>query len=60
VRERSLAAARAQFDNTTFDEAWAAGRALSLDEMVAEALAVLARSAGSLLAFASRLERTIV
>jgi DNA invertase Pin-like site-specific DNA recombinase len=54
-----VAAAHAQFDNTTFDDAWAAGRALSLDEMAAEVLAVLARSPGSLLACASRLERTI-
>jgi DNA-binding NarL/FixJ family response regulator len=38
--ERDVAAVRAQLDEATFASAWAAGRALSLDQAVAEALRV--------------------
>ena len=36
--DRIVAAARAQLDEAAFDVAWAAGRALTLDEAIAEAL----------------------
>ncbi|HEY7341295.1 MAG TPA: helix-turn-helix domain-containing protein [Ktedonobacterales bacterium] len=36
--ERDVAAARAQLDESAFDASWAAGRALSVDQAVAEAL----------------------
>jgi len=36
--ERYVAAARAQLDEATFAAAWAEGRALSLDQIVAEVL----------------------
>ncbi len=36
---RDLAAAREQLDTKTFDAAWAQGRAMTLEEAVAEALA---------------------
>ena len=37
--ERELAAARAQLDAESWDRAWAEGRAMSLEEAVADALA---------------------
>jgi predicted ATPase/DNA-binding CsgD family transcriptional regulator/transcriptional regulator with XRE-family HTH domain len=37
--ERTVAMARAQLEATTFEEAWAAGRAMTLEQAVAEALA---------------------
>jgi len=40
--ERYMAAVRAQLDEATFTAAWAAGRALSLDQIVAEVLNVAA------------------
>jgi hypothetical protein len=40
--ERYVAAARAQLDEAAFATAWAAGRAMSLDQVVAEALNVAA------------------
>ena len=36
--ERDLAAVRAQLDQVTWEAAWAAGRALSLEQAIAEAL----------------------
>jgi tetratricopeptide (TPR) repeat protein len=36
--ERALALARAQLDNAAFDAAWAVGRAMTLEEAIAEAL----------------------
>jgi predicted ATPase/transcriptional regulator with XRE-family HTH domain len=39
--ERALATARAQLDEEAFAAAWAAGRALSLDQAIAEALALI-------------------
>ena len=36
--DRDVAAIRAQLDETTFAAAWAAGRALSLEQAIAEAL----------------------
>ena len=38
--DRHLAQARADLDETAFDAAWVEGRALSLDQMVAEALSL--------------------
>jgi hypothetical protein len=40
--ERSLVAARAQLDETTFAAAWAEGQAMTVDEAIAEALNVAA------------------
>jgi hypothetical protein len=37
-RDHIIATARAQLDESTFDTAWAAGQALSLDEAIGEAL----------------------
>ena len=37
--ERALATARAQLDEATFDAAWAAGQALTLEEAIAYAMA---------------------
>src|SRR5262245_65430993 len=37
--ERDVAAARAQLDEAAFAEEWAAGRALTLEQAIAEALA---------------------
>jgi non-specific serine/threonine protein kinase len=45
--EEAAAAARAALDGPTFAAAWAAGRALSLDEVVVEALAVAGNVAGA-------------
>ena len=39
LNERDLAGAREQLDAGTFDAAWAEGRAMTLEEVVAEALA---------------------
>jgi hypothetical protein len=39
--ERQLAAVRAQLDEPAFAAAWAAGRALSLEQAIAEALTVV-------------------
>jgi hypothetical protein len=36
--DQAVAMARSQLDEATFDAAWAAGRALSLDEAIDEAL----------------------
>jgi hypothetical protein len=36
--QRGVAAARAQLDGVTFAAAWAAGRALTLEQAIAEAL----------------------
>jgi hypothetical protein len=36
--ERALATARAQLDEATFEAAWAAGRSLSLAQVIADAL----------------------
>jgi tetratricopeptide (TPR) repeat protein len=38
--QRRVAAARAQFDEATFAAAWAAGRAMTLDQAITEALAI--------------------
>jgi hypothetical protein len=35
---QDVAAARAQLDETAFDAAWAEGRAMTLDQAIAEAL----------------------
>jgi hypothetical protein len=37
--DRDVAAVHAQLDDATFDAAWAAGQALSLEQAIAEALA---------------------
>jgi hypothetical protein len=37
--ERNVALARAQLDEATFSAAWAAGRAMPLEQAIAEALA---------------------
>jgi hypothetical protein len=39
--ERNIAAARAKLDEAAFAAAWAAGRALSLDQAIAEALGLI-------------------
>ncbi len=46
--ERDVAAARAQLDESAFDASWAAGRALSVDQAVAEALGGVPMTAGPL------------
>src|SRR5262245_25572467 len=40
--ERSTAVARAQLDAVTFDQAWAAGQAMVLEQAIAEAVALAA------------------
>ena len=40
LNERDLGATREQLDAETFDAAWAEGRAMTLEEAVAEALRV--------------------